>query len=98
MSQRPASGMFPARRLRTNGCSYDSSLFPVRRPGYGYANGQRDPHWVQRPGGRLGQAPPATLRLGILQIPAAGPRTVTRLERLLAEFRFRSIGETIVEL
>jgi polysaccharide deacetylase family protein (PEP-CTERM system associated) len=140
--------------LLEEGYSYDSSLFPIRRPGYGYANGQRDPHWLERPGGRLGQAPPATLKLGALQIPAAGggyfrllpyglvqaalreaerrgapatfyihpweldpdqpriasspwtsarhyvglARTVPRLERLLREFRFRPIGETMAEL
>jgi polysaccharide deacetylase family protein (PEP-CTERM system associated) len=140
--------------LLEEGYFYDSSLFPVRRPGYGYANGQRDPHWVERPGGRLGQAPPATLTLGTLRIPAAGgayfrllpyrlvqtalreaerrgapatfyihpweldpgqpriatapwtsarhygglSRTVPRLERLLGEFRFRPIGETMAEL
>jgi polysaccharide deacetylase family protein (PEP-CTERM system associated) len=140
--------------LLEEGYAYDSSLFPIRRPGYGYANGQRDPHWVERPGGRLGQAPPATLKLGGLRIPAAGggyfrlfpyglvraalreaerrgmpatfyihpweldpdqprfattpwtsarhygglSRTVPRLERLLGEFRFRSIGETMAEL
>jgi polysaccharide deacetylase family protein (PEP-CTERM system associated) len=140
--------------LLEEGYSYDSSLFPVRRPGYGYVNGERDPHWIQRPGGRLGQSPPATLRLGMLQLPAAGGgyfrlfpyrlvqaalreaegrgapatfyihpweldpeqprlavspwtrarhygglyRTVPRLERLLAEFRFRPIAETMAVL
>jgi polysaccharide deacetylase family protein (PEP-CTERM system associated) len=140
--------------LLEEGYSYDSSLFPIRRPGYGYANGRRDPHWLERPGGRLGQAPPATLKLGALQIPAAGggyfrllpyglvqaalreaerrgapatfyihpweldpgqpriasspltsarhygglARTVPRLERLLREFRFRPIGDTMAEL
>jgi polysaccharide deacetylase family protein (PEP-CTERM system associated) len=140
--------------LLEEGYSYDSSLFPIRRPGYGYANGQRDPHWLERPGGRLGQAPPATLKLGALQIPAAGggyfrllpyglvqaalreaerrgapatfyihpweldpdqpriasspwtsarhygglTRTVPRLQRLLRDFRFRPIGDTMAEL
>jgi polysaccharide deacetylase family protein (PEP-CTERM system associated) len=58
--------------LVEEGYAYDSSLFPVRRPGYGYPNGVRDPHWLQRPSGRLAEVPPATLRRFGLNLPAAG--------------------------
>jgi polysaccharide deacetylase family protein (PEP-CTERM system associated) len=58
--------------LIEEGYRYDSSLFPVRRPGYGYPNGLRDPHWLARPGGRLVEVPPATLRLLGLSVPAGG--------------------------
>jgi hypothetical protein len=54
------------------GYRYDSSLFPIRRPGYGYAGGGRDPHWLERPAGRLLEVPPATLCLMGLNLPAAG--------------------------
>ena len=58
--------------LIEEGYQYDSSLFPVRRPGYGYASAKPDPHWLTRPAGRLKEFPPATLRLGGLRWPAAG--------------------------
>ena len=58
--------------LIEEGYRYDSSLFPVRRPGYGYAGGGRDPYWLERAGGRLLEVPPATLRRLGLNLPAAG--------------------------
>ena len=58
--------------LVEEGYRYDSSLFPVRRPGYGYAAGSREPHWLERPAGRLAEVPPATLRVGGVNLPAAG--------------------------
>ncbi len=58
--------------LIEEGYRYDSSLFPVRRNGYGYPGGQRDPHWLERPSGRLMEVPPATLRRWGLNFPAAG--------------------------
>jgi polysaccharide deacetylase family protein (PEP-CTERM system associated) len=58
--------------LVEEGYGYDSSLFPIRRPGYGYPDGQRDPLWLQRYAGCLAEVPPATLRLAGVNIPAAG--------------------------
>ena len=58
--------------LLEEGYRYDSSLFPVRRPGYGFAGGERDPHWLERPAGRLLEVPPATLRRLGTNLPAAG--------------------------
>lgn len=58
--------------LIEEGYRYDSSLFPVRRPGYGYPNGRRDPHWLTRPAGRLAEMPPATLCRCGLVLPAGG--------------------------
>jgi len=140
--------------LIEEGYRYDSSLFPVRRPGYGYPGGLPDPHWIERPAGRLAEIPPATLHCGPLRLPAAGGayfrllpygvirgalrqcerrevpgtfyihpweldpaqprievswltrvrhygglgRTLPRLERLLTEFRFAPIRETVVAL
>lgn len=58
--------------LLEEGYTYDSSLFPIHRPGYGYPGVPRDPHWIQRPGGRLAEIPPATIhRLGVT-LPAGG--------------------------
>jgi polysaccharide deacetylase family protein (PEP-CTERM system associated) len=58
--------------LLEEGYRYDSSLFPVKRSGYGYEGGARDPHWIDRAAGRLAEFPPATLRLGPKTLPAAG--------------------------
>lgn len=155
----PSYSIVPGREwaldiLIEEGYRYDSSLFPVRRPGYGYPNGRSDPHWLERPVGRLAEVPPTTLRWGRVRLPAAGGayfrllpyaltraalkqcerrgvpgtfyihpweldpaqprldvpwltcvrhygglgRTAERLERLLGEFRFRPVWDTVVAL
>ncbi|MBX7118698.1 MAG: DUF3473 domain-containing protein [Gemmatimonadaceae bacterium] len=58
--------------LVEEGYAYDSSLFPVKRAGYGYEGGARDAHWIDRPAGRLREFPPATLALLGRTVPAAG--------------------------
>lgn len=58
--------------LLEEGYTYDSSLFPVQRRGYGYASGARDPHWLSRAAGRLAEVPPATLRRWGRNLPAGG--------------------------
>lgn len=58
--------------LVEEGYRYDSSLYPVRRPGYGFQGGLRDPHRLERQGGALDEVPPATLRVGPAVLPAAG--------------------------
>ncbi|HTT66616.1 MAG TPA: XrtA system polysaccharide deacetylase [Gemmatimonadales bacterium] len=58
--------------LVEEGYRYDSSLFPITRPGYGYAGGGRDPYWLDRPAGKLFEVPPTTLRRAGLNLPAAG--------------------------
>ncbi len=73
----PSFSIVPGREwaldiLIEEGYRYDSSLFPVRRRGYGYLNGQRDPHWLERPAGRILEIPPTTLRRLGNNLPAAG--------------------------
>src|ERR1041385_3301089 len=58
--------------LLEEGYRYDSSLFPVRRRGYGYPGGKEDPHWLERPAGKLGEAPPRTPRVARMRRPAPG--------------------------
>jgi polysaccharide deacetylase family protein (PEP-CTERM system associated) len=58
--------------LIEEGYAYDSSLYPVRRHGYGFAGGERDPHRLTRPGGVLDELPPATLRVFGELLPAGG--------------------------
>lgn len=59
--------------LQEEGYVYDSSLFPIRRGGgYGFPGAKRDPHWIERKGGALWEVPPATWRVGGVNLPAAG--------------------------
>jgi polysaccharide deacetylase family protein (PEP-CTERM system associated) len=137
--------------LKSEGYTYDSSLYPVRRKGYGYPGGGRDPYSIDTPSGPIGEVPPSTIRLSGMTLPAGGGayfrlfpyavvrqafreaesrgapatfyihpwevdpgqprlpvsrmtsirhygglrRTERRLERLLGEFRFRPIIETL---
>jgi polysaccharide deacetylase family protein (PEP-CTERM system associated) len=142
--------------LIEEGYCYDSSLFPVRRPGggYGYPGASPDPHRLERPGGCLVEIPPTTLQWCGMRLPAAGGayfrllpyrvvqaafrqserrgvpgtfyihpweidpdqpriavpwltrvrhygglrRTARQLERLLSEFRFTAIRDTVAAL
>lgn len=58
--------------LLEEGYRYDSSLFPIRRPGYGYPAGERDPYTISRPSGDILEIPPATIRRLGVTLPAAG--------------------------
>lgn len=58
--------------LLEEGYRYDSSLFPIRRRGYGFPGAQRDPHTLARAAGSLAEVPPTTLRVGGVNLPAAG--------------------------
>ena len=78
--------------LLEEGHRYDSSLFPVRRRGYGYVGGQRDPYWIDRPAGRIAEIPPATLRLGSATLPAAGGAYFRLLPYGLVRAALRSAG------
>jgi polysaccharide deacetylase family protein (PEP-CTERM system associated) len=75
--------------LIEEGYRYDSSLFPVRRKGYGYPRGARDPYWIERPSGRLAEFPPATLQLLGATLPAAGGAYFRLLPPLLVNAAFR---------
>jgi polysaccharide deacetylase family protein (PEP-CTERM system associated) len=58
--------------LLEEGYRYDSSLFPIRRRGYGYPGAERDPFWLRRPAGTLLEIPPSTIAPGGVPLPAAG--------------------------
>jgi polysaccharide deacetylase family protein (PEP-CTERM system associated) len=58
--------------LLEEGYRYDSSLYPVKRRGYGFEGGQPDPHQLTREGGVLEEFPPATLQVGRTTLPAGG--------------------------
>ena len=58
--------------LIEEGYRYDSSLFPIRRPGYGYPSALRAPHVIQRPVGQIVEFPLATTSIFRYRVPAAG--------------------------
>jgi polysaccharide deacetylase family protein (PEP-CTERM system associated) len=58
--------------LLEEGYTYDSSLFPIRRPDYGYPASPVVPHEIRRPSGVLLEIPMATARVFGMRIPAAG--------------------------
>ncbi|MGH7680045.1 MAG: XrtA system polysaccharide deacetylase [Gemmatimonadaceae bacterium] len=58
--------------LIEEGFQYDSSLFPIRRRGYGYPGAPKSPHVIRRGPGELTEFPLATTSLAGVTIPAAG--------------------------
>jgi polysaccharide deacetylase family protein (PEP-CTERM system associated) len=58
--------------LVEEGYEYDSSLFPIRRPGYGDPGAPRVPHVVRRQAGEILEIPMATAEVGGVRIPVAG--------------------------
>lgn len=69
---------------------YDSSLFPVRRRGYGYIGGKRDPYRLELASGSLDEIPPATLGIGRAVFPAAGGAYFRHLPYSLVSAALRS--------
>ena len=78
--------------LLEEGYRYDSSLFPVRRPGYGYPNATPHPHCIRRPGGELLEFPLATAMWKGLRMPAAGGGYFRQLPYALTRAAFRQHG------
>jgi polysaccharide deacetylase family protein (PEP-CTERM system associated) len=73
----PSFSIVPGREwafdiLLEEGYRYDSSLFPIRRPGYGYPGADPGPHLIRRAAGTLLELPPATTVIGGMRIPAGG--------------------------
>lgn len=54
------------------GYTYDSSIFPVHRGDYGYPGSDPEPHYVDRPLGRILELPLTTTTLAGWRVPAAG--------------------------
>jgi len=58
--------------LIEEGYRYDASVFPIHHDRYGIPGAPRHAHMVSRPGGRLIEAPPSTVRWAGLNLPVAG--------------------------
>ena len=101
----PSFSIVPGREwaldvLVEEGYHYDSSLFPVRRLGYGYARGGRDPYWVSTSSGRLREYPPATLRAFGYNLPAGGGASLRifpyqLVQAALADSERRGVAATL---
>lgn len=76
--------------LLEEGYTYDSSLFPVKRSGYGYVGGSRDPHPLQRAGGSLAEFPPTTIGVPPVLFPAGGGAYFRLLPYALIRSAFRA--------
>jgi len=75
--------------LVEEGYRYDSSLYPVRRPGYGYPGARRDLHRLSLKAGDLMEVPPATLRLAGANLPAGGGGTFRQFPYAMTRAAFR---------
>ena len=58
--------------LLEEGHTYDSSIFPIRRPDYGYPGALTVPHIIRTPSGPITELPLATASLAGMRMPAAG--------------------------
>ena len=74
----PSFSIVPGREwafdvLLDEGYRYDASLFPItQHPTYGYPDAEPDPHWLDRPAGRLAEFPSTTARVLSQVVPASG--------------------------
>jgi polysaccharide deacetylase family protein (PEP-CTERM system associated) len=79
--------------LLEEGYSYDSSLFPIRRRGYGYPDAPRVPHFIKRPSGRIAEFPLATTSFLRYSVPAAGGGYLRQFPLSIIRRAFREASE-----
>lgn len=79
--------------LIEEGYRYDSSLFPIRRRGYGYPSAPRMPHLLHRQGGVLAEFPLATTRFLNVSVPAAGGGYLRQFPLGVIQKAFREAGQ-----
>src|SRR5574341_92765 len=90
----PSFSIVPGREwafdaLLETGYRYDSSLFPIRRPNYGYPGAPPEPHLIERRGGVLLELPMATTMWAGIRLPAAGGAYLRQLPYALTRRAFR---------
>lgn len=76
--------------LLEEGFRYDSSLFPIRRPDYGYPSAHDAPFLIQRPAGALLELPLATSSVAGFRLPVAGGGYLRQLPFGFIRRAFRS--------
>jgi polysaccharide deacetylase family protein (PEP-CTERM system associated) len=74
--------------LIEEGYRYDSSIFPIRRPGYGYPGAPTVPYQIRRQAGTLMELPMATTSFLGVRLPAAGGGYLRQLPYRLIERAF----------
>ena len=79
--------------LLEEGFTWDSSLFPIRRPEYGYPESPRDPYVIRRKAGSLLELPLATTTFMGMRLPAAGGAYLRQLPYALTRRAFREHSE-----
>ena len=79
--------------LIEEGYRYDSSLFPIRRRGYGYPSASRVPHLIHRQAGALVEFPLATTRFLNFSVPAAGGGYLRQFPLAVIQRAFREAGQ-----
>jgi len=79
--------------LIEEGYRYDSSLFPIRRRGYGYPNAPHVPHVIQRTGGGIAEFPLATTSILRFSVPAAGGGYLRQFPLAIIRRAFREASE-----
>jgi len=79
--------------LLEEGYTYDSSLFPIRRPDYGYPSAPTGPHQITRPSGTLLEIPLATVEVFGMRLPAAGGGYLRQLPYALTRAAARQASE-----
>lgn len=82
--------------LCEEGYRYDSSLFPIRRPGYGYPSCPPLPHVISRQSGTLCEFPLATTVWCGLRLPAAGGGYFRHLPYALTRRAFREHSDNAI--
>jgi len=78
--------------LLEEGYRYDSSLFPIRRPDYGWPGAPAESHSIRRPAGTLLEIPMATTVIAGVRVPAAGGGYFRQLPYGLAARALREHG------
>src|SRR5688572_21275746 len=79
--------------LVEEGYRYDSSLFPIRRHGYGYPGSPRAPHVIERAAGRIAEFPLATTSILRYPVPAAGGGYLRQFPLAIIRRAFREASE-----
>jgi polysaccharide deacetylase family protein (PEP-CTERM system associated) len=79
--------------LLEEGYRYDSSLFPIRRRGYGYPGARRTPHLIRRARGNIAEFPLATTSVFTYPVPAAGGGYLRQFPLAVTRRAFREATE-----